>query len=61
MISNMGKSDRIFRSVIGIVIISIGAYLQSWWGALGLISLATAVFAWCPFNYLFGVSTNKTD
>lgn len=57
----MGKLDRILRTVIGIVVISIGIYFQSWWGALGIISLATAVVAWCPFYFPFGISTRKTD
>lgn len=58
---NMGKVDRIIRGFVGIGIFAAGYYYQSWWGALGIIPLATTVFAWCPMYLPFGISTNKTD
>ena len=61
MKSNMGQIDRIIRSIIGITVISAGAYYMSWWGALGIIPLFTVVFAWCPVYIPFGISTHKPD
>ena len=58
---NMGKTDRILRGIVGIGVIAAGVYYQSWWGALGIIPLATTVFAWCPIYLPFGISTCKKD
>jgi Inner membrane protein YgaP-like, transmembrane domain len=56
---NMGKSDRIMRGVVGVVVIAIGAYFESWWGAIGVIPLFTAVVRWCPIYVPFKLSTEK--
>ncbi|MCP4726988.1 MAG: DUF2892 domain-containing protein [bacterium] len=48
MTCNVGKTDRIFRIVLGITIISAGIYFRSFWGAIGLIPLTTAALRWCP-------------
>jgi hypothetical protein len=61
MSKNMGKFDRILRAVIGIIAISLGLYYQSWWGALGLILLATATISWCPVYVPFKLSTKKSE
>jgi hypothetical protein len=54
---NVGGGDRAFRVVLGVVVISLGLYFKSWWGALGAIPLLTGVFAWCPVYLSFGTST----
>ena len=54
---NVGGIDRGFRLVVGIAVIGAGIYFQSWWGALGLIPLLTAAFAWCPVYLPSGTST----
>lgn len=56
---NMGKTDRIMRAIAGVVIIAAGAYLQSWWGAIGLVPLVTAAIGWCPAYVPFGISSTK--
>jgi len=61
MKSNMGTIDRILRGTIGVVAFAIGYYSESWWGALGVIPLGTALFAWCPIYLPFGFSSRKTD
>ena len=58
---NVGTVDQVVRFVIGAVIIIIGYYYKSWWGLVGLLPLATAVFAFCPAYLPFGISTCKTD
>ncbi len=59
MKSNIGKTDRIIRGVIGLIVIAVGVYLKSWWGAIGLVPLSTAAIGWCGLYTLFGISTCK--
>ncbi len=54
---NVGKTDRIIREVIGLAIILAGFYFKSWWGAVGLVPLLTALFRFCPAYVPFGIST----
>ncbi len=57
MNANIGSADRIIRIVLGVLIIGIGIYFKSWWGAIGIIPLATALIRWCPLYLPFGIST----
>ena len=61
MKANMGSVDRILRGVVGVVVIAIGFYYNSWWGALGLIPLFTALVSWCPMYVPFKISTRKAQ
>jgi hypothetical protein len=56
---NMGAVDRGIRAVVGVVIIVIGIVYKSWWGAIGIIPLLTAVTGWCPGYLPFGINTRK--
>ena len=56
---NMGKGDRIFRVIMGIVLLGAGFYFKSWWGLIGLVPLGTAIVRWCPVYVPFGLSTAK--
>jgi len=38
------KKIAIIRFVIGVIIIGLGFYFQSWWGLIGLVPLMTAFF-----------------
>ncbi len=58
---NVGKTDKIIRVIIGLVIIVIGIYYQSWWGLLAIIPLFTAAVSWCPLYLPFGISTCKIE
>ena len=59
MTKNMGTVDRLARALLGVIIISLGLYFQSWWGAIGLIPLATAAVGFCGLYPLLGISTCK--
>lgn len=59
MEKNMGKNDRLIRAVIGVVIGVAGIYYESWWGAVGLVPLITALLGWCPAYCPFNISTKK--
>ena len=56
---NVGKIDKSVRIIVGIGIIAIGIYFQSWWGAIGVIPIFTAAIGWCPAYIPFGISTCK--
>lgn len=56
---NVGKTDRTIRIVIGVLLIAVGLYMQSWWGAIGIIPLFTGTFRWCPPYQLLGINTDK--
>ena len=58
---NVGGIDRGLRVIAGLVIIAVGIYYQSWWGAIGVVMLLTAVFSLCPAYLPFGWSTCKTE
>lgn len=58
---NVGKTDRLFRIILGIVIILAGVYFQSWWGAVGLVLILTGSIRWCPAYLPFGFSTCEDD
>ncbi|MGK0393926.1 MAG: hypothetical protein ACJA0B_002109 [Alcanivorax borkumensis] len=60
MKTNVGNTDRLFRLVLGVVIIALGVVFQSWWGAIGIIPLFTGTMRWCPAYLPFGISTCKT-
>lgn len=58
---NVGKTDRIIREVAGLAILVAGIYFKSWWGAIGLVPLLTAIFRFCPAYVPFGINTSKTE
>ncbi|HHM23998.1 MAG TPA: DUF2892 domain-containing protein [Bacteroidetes bacterium] len=58
---NVGKSDKTFRIILGLVIIVLGFVYHSWWGAIGLIPLLTAFAGFCPLYSVFKFSTCKTE
>ncbi|MDD5406457.1 MAG: DUF2892 domain-containing protein [Sulfurovaceae bacterium] len=57
MMCNIGKTDRIIRLVLGAVIIGLGVMYNSWWGAIGLIPIITALIGWCGLYAIFGINT----
>ena len=61
MTPNVGGLDKKLRIAAGLIILAAGAYFQSWWGALGIVPLATALINWCPAYPPLGLSTCKTE
>jgi hypothetical protein len=59
MNQNVGGADRILRIVLGLGLIGWGVATQNWWGAIGVVPLATALIGWCPVYLPFGISTAK--
>lgn len=55
---NVGGADRIFRISIGALLVIATALGEIGpWGWLGLVPLATGLFANCPLYSLFGFNT----
>jgi sulfite exporter TauE/SafE len=54
---NVGKTDRAVRIVAGVVMIAVGLYFQNWWGAIGIVPIATGLLRWCPAYLPFGIKT----
>ena len=61
MTKNIGATDKVIRWIIGLVIISAGIYYKSWWGALGVIPLITAMLSWCPLYVPLKINTKAKE
>jgi len=59
MNANVGGVDKILRIVVGLAIIAWGVVTQNYWGAVGLVPLATALINWCPAYLPFGINSAK--
>ena len=60
MKSNVGSTDRILRTLLGLVLIALAATgTIGLWGWLGLVPLATGLIGWCPPYAMLGISTCK--
>jgi Protein of unknown function (DUF2892) len=60
MKTNVGKTDKSIRIVLGIIIAAAGVYYQSLWGLVAIVALVTAFTGFCPLYSLFGINTCKT-
>jgi Protein of unknown function (DUF2892) len=60
MKTNVGTIDRVFRIVLGVVLLSLLFFVQGnlrWVGLVGIVPLATALMGWCPLYSVFGISS----
>ncbi|MDQ7817620.1 MAG: DUF2892 domain-containing protein [Melioribacteraceae bacterium] len=60
MTKNVGSADKVFRIVLGLIIIALGINFESLWGIIGIVPIFTALIGWCPAYLPFGISTCKT-
>lgn len=56
---NVGRTDRIVRIVLGLVIALLGVVFNSWFGLIGIIPLVTGLFAICPIYHLLNINTDS--
>jgi len=62
MTTNVGDIDRIFRIVLGaLLIILTFTPVIGWWGLIGIVLLATGILRFCPAYSLIGINTCKTE
>lgn len=59
MKKNLGGIDRTVRIIAGLGVIGAGLFFQSWWGAIGLVLLLTALIGWCPPYAMLGLNSCK--
>ena len=58
MTCNIGKTERILRVIIGLVILSLDFVgPQSPWAWLGLVPVLTGLLGWCPPYAILGINT----
>ncbi len=58
---NVGKTDKIIRWVIGIIIAALGLYYKSWWGLLAIIPIFTAIFGFCMLYIPLKINTCEKE
>lgn len=58
---NVGSTDRILRLLLGIGIAIVGVIFESYWGLIGVVLMATAIFSLCPIYLMLGIRTNKKE
>lgn len=58
---NVGNIDRVIRLVAGIGIAIGGIIFESYWGIIGVVILATAIFSFCPIYALLGFKTTVPE
>jgi len=56
---NVGKTDKVIRFILGIIIAAVGYYYKSWWGLAGVVLIFTALVSWCPIYFSLGLRTRK--
>ena len=61
MKANVGKTDRVIRILLGVIIIIAGILCNTWWGAIGVIPFLTGLMKWCPLYSLLKLSTCKEE
>lgn len=61
MNKNIGSTDRIIRIILGLALIIWGIISINYFGAIGLIFIATALAKRCPAYTIIGVKTNKNE
>ena len=54
---NVGKTDKIVRITMAVVIAAAGIYFKSWWGLVAIVPFLTAVISFCPLYTIFGLNT----
>ncbi|MGB9664086.1 MAG: YgaP family membrane protein [Ignavibacteria bacterium] len=63
MKKNVGKTDQILRTILGIVLLIFAVIdpSKNWWGFLGIIPLLTAYLRFCPAYLPFKINTSKEE
>ncbi|HKJ63257.1 MAG TPA: DUF2892 domain-containing protein [Hyphomicrobiales bacterium] len=58
MSANVGTLDRVLRIILGLVLLSlVFVGPKTYWGLIGVIPLATALFSFCPLYTVLGIRT----
>ncbi|PCI42791.1 MAG: hypothetical protein COB41_08785 [Proteobacteria bacterium] len=60
MKTNVGCTDKILRTIVGVGLISWAALGGPVWAWIGVVPLLTAVINFCPLYAILGLNTCKT-
>ncbi|MFW6028945.1 MAG: YgaP family membrane protein [Halanaerobiales bacterium] len=61
---NVGSTDRLIRIIVGIILLSLLAFLdgdEKYLALLGVVPLFTGLANYCPLYKLLGMNTIKKD
>jgi len=61
MNKNIGNTDRTIRMILGLALIIWGIISANYWGAIGIVLIATALVKTCPAYTVLGVKTDKKE
>ncbi|HPG41781.1 MAG TPA: DUF2892 domain-containing protein [bacterium] len=59
MTKNIGSKDRMIRLVVGVLLIVIGIFTNSWLDLIGVLLVVTALIRFCPLYIPLKINTNK--
>lgn len=60
MKKNVGKTEKIIRIILAVVIAGLGFFFNIWWlYLLALVPLLTGLFSYCPLYSIFKKKANK--
>jgi len=54
------NAERELRGIVGLALLTLAFFLEgkaAYWGLLGLIPIATAIFKYCPINHLLKIDS----
>lgn len=54
---NVGTADKVVRIIVGLALVGWGVMAHNWWGAVGIVPLATALMGFCPLYPVVGLNT----
>ena len=59
MVENVGDTERMFRILIGLLLIGLAFAFGGWWwlGLIGIVPVITGLTGRCPGYVPFGIST----
>lgn len=63
MKANVGNTDRVLRTILGVGLLSLIFLLEGearWLGLIGIVPLVTAAMRYCPLYSVLGVNTCAT-
>ncbi len=58
---NIGELDKKIRLSVGFVVLAVGFWFGSMWGALGFIPVLSALLGYCPAYAIFGKTSCPED
>lgn len=56
---NVGTTDRFIRLIAGLGLAIAGVIFESYWGLIGVVLMATALFKFCPIYWVSNINTSK--